>query len=243
MRPTYWGFPPFIIRVTYIIGESFHSAQEQIKYPGVDLPIRACNSQNRPTSLVIPLKQKHTYVDILWKNVYHNSAFNSRSNIFRSHLSNVSYLQKYHNTRQQFLLELSGTNGLIKATWQMLSGPLILSKITLKLIMNSQIFWRTVVGWILTNISPSNLFKKNLLLEKYHQNSQVVLGTTGMNGLRGHDLHLLMNTIKLLRKRSNRCDYLRYIISNKCPIYLHRIFNNFYSERYAFLSRFFCQLL
>ena len=34
------------------------------------------------------------------------------------------------------------------------------------------------------NNSPSNIFRILLLLERYHQNSQVVLAVTGMNGLK-----------------------------------------------------------
>ena len=39
------------------------------------------------------------------------------------------------------------------------------------------------MGWMLVNISPSNILLKLLLLEKYHQNSQAVLGATGINML------------------------------------------------------------
>ena len=36
---------------------------------------------------------------------------------------------------------------------------------------------------VLINISTSNIFRKLLLLGRYHQNYQVVFGATGMNGL------------------------------------------------------------
>ena len=55
---------------------------------------------------------------------------------------------------------------------KMLSELLILFKITLELIINSQNIWRRVVGWISINISP-NVFWKLLLflLGKYHQST------------------------------------------------------------------------
>ena len=46
--------------------------------------------------------------------------------------------------------------------------------------MVSNYIWRRIAGWILINFSPSN---KLHFSEKYRQNSQAVLGTTGMNGL------------------------------------------------------------
>ena len=56
-----------------------------------------------------------------------------------------------------------------RAPWQVLSGPLILMKITLKLTIKSQNIWRRVGGWVLINISPSNIFGKK-------QNIQDVFG-------------------------------------------------------------------
>ena len=86
-------------------------------------------------------------------------------------------------------------------------------KITLELITNSQNIWRRVVRWVLINLFPSNIFSKFPLLERYHLNSQVVLGPIGMNGLRwGHQticilsahkiwqLHTLHNKLSILRK-------------------------------------------
>ena len=52
------------------------------------------------------------------------------------------------------------------------SGPLILLNISLEMIINSQNIWRRIVHWIFNKISPSNIFWKFYLLEKYHQNSQ-----------------------------------------------------------------------
>ena len=39
------------------------------------------------------------------------------------------------------------------------------------------------MGWIIINMSPSNIFLKIVMLERYNQNSQAVLGATGMNRL------------------------------------------------------------
>ena len=64
------------------------------------------------------------------------------------------------------------------------SGLHILLKITLESILNSQNICRRVVGWILIKIYPSNISWKFHLLERYRQNSQVILGTTGTNGLK-----------------------------------------------------------
>ena len=49
--------------------------------------------------------------------------------------------------------------------------------------MQTQNVERGVVDWILINISSSNILWKFLLLERYHQDSQAVLGNTGMNCL------------------------------------------------------------
>ena len=39
------------------------------------------------------------------------------------------------------------------------------------------------MSWILINISPSNIFLKIALHERYHQNCQAILAATGMTGL------------------------------------------------------------
>ena len=57
----------------------------------------------------------------------------------------------------------------------MLSGPVILLKITLEKSINSQNFCSRVRDTVLMNNSPSNIFDILLLLEKYHQDSQMVL--------------------------------------------------------------------
>ena len=71
----------------------------------------------------------------------------------------------------------------LKSPWQLSSGLLIIFQITLILIIKSKDISMRVVGWILINISLRNIFWKLLLLERNHQNSQAVLGATGMNGL------------------------------------------------------------
>ena len=70
-----------------------------------------------------------------------------------------------------------------RSSSHMLSGPSLLLKITFELFTNLQNIWRRVVCWVFINVSPSNIFWKLLLLERYHQNSQAVLGPKGMNGL------------------------------------------------------------
>ena len=64
-----------------------------------------------------------------------------------------------------------------------LSGSLILLKITLEWSIDSQNIWRGVVDKVLMNNSPSNIFWIFHLLKRYHQNCQAVLADTGMNGL------------------------------------------------------------
>ena len=54
-------------------------------------------------------------------------------------------------------------------------------EITLELIINLEIIWRRVGGLILTNISPSNIFWKSTLLERYHQKCEAFFGYTGIN--------------------------------------------------------------
>ena len=44
------------------------------------------------------------------------------------------------------------------------------------------------------NNSPSNIFQVLLLLERYFQNCQIVLATTGVNGLMMNCNNLLMPT-------------------------------------------------
>ena len=53
-------------------------------------------------------------------------------------------------------------------TWPVSSGLVILLKITLEWRINSQNIWRRIVCWMLINISPSNVFRKLFLLERYH---------------------------------------------------------------------------
>ena len=65
----------------------------------------------------------------------------------------------------------------------LLSGPVILLIITLKLSLNWKNSFEGFVGWFLVYISSSNIFRKLLWLEIYHQNSEVFLGITGMDGL------------------------------------------------------------
>ena len=50
--------------------------------------------------------------------------------------------------------------------WLMLSGPLVFFKVTSKLIINSQHFWRRVVSWCCIQFAPSNIFWKLLYIRE-----------------------------------------------------------------------------
>ena len=49
--------------------------------------------------------------------------------------------------------------------------------------MNSQNIWRRSVCWILVTISPPSIFWEFLMLERYHQNREAVLGATDKDEL------------------------------------------------------------
>ena len=66
----------------------------------------------------------------------------------------------------------------------MSSGPIILLKISLELSTNLPNIWRGVVERALMNNSPSNIFYKLLLADRYLQICQAFLAATGMNGLK-----------------------------------------------------------
>ena len=72
----------------------------------------------------------------------------------------------------------------------MLSGPVILLKITLEWSINLQYIWRRDVVRVLMNDSPSNIFWILLLVERYHQNCQAVLAASDMNGLNHRNWHI-----------------------------------------------------
>ena len=66
------------------------------------------------------------------------------------------------------------------------SGPLIIFKITLELIINSKNIWRSVVDLISINIFPLDIFWKNAFVEIFHKNCQTVLASESINKLIGH---------------------------------------------------------
>ena len=88
----------------------------------------------------------------------------------------------------------------------MSSGTITILKITLKFGINLQNISRGVVYKVLKSMSPSNIFLKLQLLERYHQNCQAVLAATGLIGLNSRvskpaksDLCLTMQDMALLR--------------------------------------------
>ena len=84
-----------------------------------------------------------------------------------------------------YALAKLATSSIIKLTYSCLENYLpsvvwtIGTFLNIFRMTNSQNI-RRVMGWI----SLSNIFWKLLLLERYYQNSQVVLGARGMNGLK-----------------------------------------------------------
>ena len=66
------------------------------------------------------------------------------------------------------------------------AGPKIFFEVTMGLIINSQNISRRVVYWIFINISPSNILRKFVLVERYHQKRQTVLAAMTINGLNQH---------------------------------------------------------
>ena len=61
-------------------------------------------------------------------------------------------------------------------------GLLILLMITLELTMILQHISRRVVGYVLINISPSNIFLIKLLPARFHQNVKLLLAAASING-------------------------------------------------------------
>ena len=57
---------------------------------------------------------------------------------------------------------------------------MVLMKVTSELIVYSQNIWMTVGGWILVNISSTNIFWEMLLLERYRQNMRAIMDATCM---------------------------------------------------------------
>ena len=64
--------------------------------------------------------------------------------------------------------------------WKLLSGPMILLKVVLKLRIMLQNIWMRVVGNILDNCFPSNLFLCILFPARFHANCQAVLAAVSI---------------------------------------------------------------
>ena len=75
------------------------------------------------TILMKSSREKLSYENIWRRNVHENTTNNSPSNIFKNHSQFLTYCQKYHRSRRQFLDELLSINGLITMLLTTLLSP------------------------------------------------------------------------------------------------------------------------
>ena len=155
---------------------------------------------------------------------------------FESNLKGILHLKQPGVYRQTWELTHLRFEFLLK----LLSGSMILLTITFELRMISQNIWRRVVGNVLINISPSNIFLTLLLPVWFYQICQSAFGRCDneLNWLQ-HEAHTSAAELGLMMKFqdcgpcisespgnygtwSRLVSYSRHLLfKRKCPIYRH----------------------